>query len=63
MADRDAVPLDVAGAQGGRVEQQVDQVIVQQVDFVHVEHPAVGGREQPGLERADPFGQRPADVE
>ena len=33
----------------GGVEQQVDEVVVQQVDLVDVEHAAVRGGEQAGL--------------
>ncbi len=38
---RHAVPLHVADAQRRGVEEQVNQVIVQQVDLVHVQHTAV----------------------
>jgi hypothetical protein len=60
---RDALALDVRGAQRGGVEEQVDQVVVQQVDLVHVEDAAVGGSEQARLEGLDPLGQRPLEVE
>ena len=60
VPDRHAVALHVAGSQRGRVEQQVDQVVVQQVDLVHVEHAAVRRGEQPRLERGDALGQRAA---
>ena len=49
MRDRDALALDVGAAHRGGVEQQVDQVVVQQVDLVDVEHAAVRGGQQPGL--------------
>ena len=60
---RDALALDVAGAQRRRVEQQVDQVVVQQVDLVDVEHAAVRGGEQAGLVGRDALGQRALEVE
>ena len=63
VAYGDPLALDVRRTQGRGVEQQVDQVVVQQVDLVDVEHPAVGGGEQAGLERLDPLGQRPLEVE
>ena len=63
VAYRDALAFDVAGAERGRVEQQVDEVVVQQVDLVDVEHAAVGGREQTRLEGLHALGQRPLDVE
>jgi hypothetical protein len=44
---RDPLPLDVRPAERRRVEQQVDEVVVQEVDLVDVEDAAVGGGEQP----------------
>ena len=46
VAVRDAVALDVRAAHRGGVEQHVDQVVVQQVDLVDVEHAAVGAGQQ-----------------
>ena len=46
MAVRDAVPLDVHPAHRRGVEHHVDQMVVQQVDLVDVEHAAVGAGEQ-----------------
>ena len=57
------VPLHVAGAQRGGVQQQVHQVVVQQVDLVHVQHAPVRGGQQPRLVRLDALGQRPLDVQ
>ena len=47
VRDRDALALDVRAAHRGGVEQQVDQVVVQQVDLVDVEH-ARGARRRAG---------------
>ena len=63
MADRDALALDVAAAHRRRVEQQVDQVVVQQVDLVDVEHAPVGGGEQARLEGAYPLAERLLQVQ
>ena len=63
MPDRDALALHVVHAQRGRVEQQVDQVVVEQVDLVHVEHAAVRRGQQPGLEGGRARGQHPLDVQ
>ena len=63
MADRDALALHVVDAQRGRVEQQVDQVVVEQVDLVDVEHPAVRRGQQAGLEGGRARGQHALDVE
>ena len=63
MPDRHALALDVGAAHRRRVEQQVDQVVVQQVHLVDVEHAAVRRGQQPGLEGLDPLGQRPLQVQ
>ena len=63
MPDRDALALHVVHAQRGRVEQQVDEVVVEQVDLVHVEHPAVRRGQQPGLEGGGARGQHALDVQ
>ena len=49
VADRDPLALDGGAARGRGVQQQVDQMVVQQVDLVDVEDPAVGRGQQPGL--------------
>ncbi len=63
VAERDAVALDGHAAGGRRVEQQVDQVVVQQVDLVDVQHAAVRTGEQPGLELHRTGGQRLLQVQ
>ena len=63
VPDRDALALHVVHAQRGRVEQQVDQVVVEQVDLVHVEHAAVRRGQQPGLEGGRARGQHALDVQ
>ncbi len=47
----------------GRVQQQVDKMIVQEVDLVDVEQAAVGGGQQPGAQRRDTLGERPVEVD
>ena len=63
VPDRDALALHVVHAQRGRVEQQVDQVVVEQVDLVHVEHAAVRRGQQPRLEGGRAGGQHALDVQ
>ena len=63
MRDRDSLTLDVAPAESRGVEQQVDEVIVQQVDLVHVAQTAMRAGQQAGLVRRDALGQRPLDVQ
>ena len=63
MRHRHPVALDVRAAHGGGVEQQVDEVVVQQVDLVDVEHAAVRLGEQPRLVGADALRQRPLQVQ
>ena len=42
----DTVALDMVFAAGGDIEQQIDQMIGQQVDFIDVEQTAMGAGEQ-----------------
>ena len=42
MRDRDPLALDGVDPQSGRVEQEIDQVIVEEVDLVDVQQPPVG---------------------
>ncbi len=60
---RDALPLDVGAAHRGGVQQQVDQVVVEQVHLVDVEHAPVCGGEQPRLVGLDALGERPLQVQ
>ncbi len=60
---RHPVPLDVRAAHRGGVQQEVDEVVVQQVDLVDVEHAPVRLGEQPGLVGADALGQRALQVQ
>ena len=63
MRHRHPVPLDVRAAHRGGVQQEVDEVVVQQVDLVDVEHAPVRLGEQPGLVGADALGQRALQVQ
>mmetsp|Transcript_5543 Transcript_5543/g.12269 ORF Transcript_5543/g.12269 Transcript_5543/m.12269 type:complete len:319 (+) Transcript_5543:639-1595(+) len=49
VADGDTLTLHSVPAGGGRVQQHVHQVVVQQVDLVHVQDAAVGLGQQAGL--------------
>ena len=51
MGDRDALALDDVDPERGRVEQDVRQVVVEEVDLVDVEDAAVRLGEQARLER------------
>ena len=63
MRTETPVALDVRTAHRGGVEQQVDEVVVQQVDLVDVEHAAVRVGEEPGLVGPHALGQRPLQVQ
>ena len=52
MLVRHAVALDPIRSGCGAVEQRVDQVVVEQVDFVHIEDSAMRIGQQAGLELA-----------
>ncbi|CAM5559320.1 hypothetical protein SFIMM107S_05927 [Streptomyces griseus] len=59
----DALALHVRGAHGRRVQQQVHQVVVEQVDLVDVQDPAMRVGQQPRLERLYALRERPLDVQ
>ena len=63
MRHRHPVALDMCAAHRGGVEEQVDEVVVQQVDLVDVQHSAVRLGEQARLVGPDPVGQRPLQVQ
>src|SRR5206468_10321960 len=63
VADADALALDVVDAQGGGVQQQVDEVVAEEVDLVDVEDAAVGGGQQAGLEGAPALDQGALQVQ
>ena len=52
VAEADALALDHVDAHGRRIEQQVDDMVVEQVDLVDVKQPAVGGGQHARLEAA-----------
>ncbi len=60
---RHTLALDVGGAHRGGVQQQVHEVVVEQVDLVDVEDPAVRVGQQARLEGLHALGERPLDVE
>ncbi|MDT4856277.1 hypothetical protein FQZ97_906630 [compost metagenome] len=60
---RDAIALHQVDAAGGHVQQQVHQVIGQQVDFVHVEHAAMGLGQHAGGELRAAFAERGIQVQ
>ena len=63
VAVRDAVALDVHPAHRRGVEQHVDQMVVQQVDLVDVQHAAVRARQQSRRERVLAVAQHPLQVQ
>ena len=63
VPDRNPLALDVADPQCRRVQQQVDEMVVQQVDFIHVQQAAVRRGEHARLVGGDAFGQRALDVQ
>ncbi len=63
MDHRHALALDDVDAHRGRIEENVHQVIVEEVDLVDVEDVAVGVSEDPRLEAALPLLDGALDVE
>ena len=55
MHHRDALALDDVDAHGGGIEEHVDDVVVEQVDLVHVEDVAIRLGQHAGLEAARAF--------
>ena len=60
---RDALALNGCASHRGGVEKRVDEVVVQQIDLVDVEQPAMRRGEQAGLIVRHTFGQRAFQVE
>ena len=63
VGDRDAVTFDGRAAHRGRIQQKVDEVVVQEVDLVDIQDAAVGAGEESGLILGDAFGERLLEVE
>ena len=63
VGERDAFPFDDIDTHGGRVEQEVDDVVVEEVDLVDVEEAAVGGCQDAGVEMALALLDRLLEVE
>jgi hypothetical protein len=63
VPDRHPVAFDVGDPERRRVEQQVDQMVVEQVHLIDVEQPAVRGGEQPRAHGRHPVRERAVEVE
>nr|VVM65263.1 hypothetical protein PS652_01489 [Pseudomonas fluorescens] len=63
VAVGDTVTLDPVGATGGHVQQQVDQMIRQKIDFIHIQHAAIGLGQHPGRKLRLALAQRRIQVE
>ena len=63
MPELDSFAFNQVRARGRAVQQGVHQVVVQQVDFVDIEQPAVRRRQQAWLELALAAGQRRFQVQ
>ena len=63
MAVGDPLPLHGVDPHGGGVQQHVHNVILQQVDLVHVEDISIGLGQQAGLKGADALLQRPLQIQ
>ena len=63
MFGGDALALDAVSSGRGHVEQQIDEVVFEKVNFVYVEEAAVGAREQSRLESLDALSERAREVD
>jgi len=59
----DTLALDGVDAHGCGIEENIDQMVVEEVDFVDVQQPAVGLGQQAGLVATMPLGQCMFEVE
>ena len=58
MAHAQSLTLHHVLTRGGHVNQQVNQMVFQQIDFVDIQKATVRARQQPGLKGFDTLGQR-----
>jgi hypothetical protein len=63
VGHRDAVAFDGDGTHGGRIEEQVDQMVVQEIDLVDVQDPAMRIGQQTRLEAHRAIAQRLLEVD
>ncbi len=63
MLHGESFPLHAIDAHRGDVQQHVDQVVGQQVDFVYVEDPTMSGGQQSRLEGLAPIFQGSLEIE
>ncbi|MNE31368.1 hypothetical protein D3C80_1249330 [compost metagenome] len=57
------VAFDAVGTTGRHIEQQVDQMIGQQIDFIDIQHAPVGRGEHPRGKLRAPLAQRRIQVQ
>ena len=60
---RDPVAFDVYPSHRSGIEQHVDQVVVQQVHLVHVEHSAMRAGQQSRRKRVLTIAQHPLQIQ
>jgi hypothetical protein len=63
MTEADALALDHVYAHRGRIQQQVDDMVIQQVDLIDIKQTAIGRSQDPRLEAALALLDRLLDVE
>jgi hypothetical protein len=62
MTEAEALALDPVFTAAHRRQQQVGDVVVEQVELIHIEHPPVRFRQQTGLKHGLAAGQRGGDI-
>ena len=62
MFGRDAFALDAVARGRGHVEQKVDEMVFEEIDFVDVQEASVGAREESRLESLDTLFERAAEI-
>ncbi|KAF5032414.1 hypothetical protein DSECCO2_617520 [anaerobic digester metagenome] len=63
VGERYPLPLHDVDAHGGDIEEDVGHVVVEQVDLVDIENPAVDRREEARIDRHLPLADRPLHID
>src|SRR5687768_10342733 len=63
MSHRDSFALDDVDTTCRDVEQQIDEMIFEQIDFIDIEESVVRAREQSGLEATSAVNERILDID
>ena len=63
MGDGDAVTFHGVAPHSGGVEEKIHQVVVEQIDLIHIQNPPVRGGQQAWLEGCLSLAQRRLEIQ